>query len=155
MATGKKHKDKNILICELCGDKAVARYCKDCEKYWPFRNILIEFQEYLKRKTQREEDRFLHFTGKIDCTYYVYFWYKEGDAMFPFYIGHGTGRRAEAVHYADKEELAFCEKVRRNAKKFKVVYVATQLTKEEARLIETTFIRYFRSIGLILTNQVD
>ena len=86
---------------------------------------------------------------------YVYFWYKNNE-IFPFYVGKGMEDRAWRRHQCNTKKLsAWCERVRATAKNFKVEIVREDLTEDGAALLESVFIDYFHTLGVILTNQIS
>jgi hypothetical protein len=77
--------------------------------------------------------------------YYVYGWYQP-KAIFPFYIGMGTGNRAWDIHKG-----AFCERIR--TPEISIEIYKDDLTREEAYLIEGVIVKLLRNCGIILANQ--
>lgn len=80
--------------------------------------------------------------------YYVYAWFNE-ETEYVFYVGMGKGSRFAIKDYNSRSKL-FIDYY--NNHKCDVMFLEVQLTKEEAELKETEYIKYYKSLGQCCCN---
>jgi len=87
-------------------------------------------------------------------TYYVYeHWRLDRDECF--YVGKGHGSRAYSVKGRNRHHLAICAKLNRIGSAMEVRIVSCGLNEEDAFSLEKERIKFWRNVGVDLTNMTN